>query len=219
MDSLKVVLIGGTSHTGKSTVAREVADRLGFGCLSTDGLARHPGRPWPTPEWQVPPHVDEHYRSLTVDDLIDSVLGHYERLWPRIEELITAHARAAPDTAGLVLEGSALWPASVARLAVPRTAAVWLTADAGVLTTRMHAGCHYDRMPARDRPPVDKFLARTLRYQTMMLDTVTQLRLDHLDTGTDRSPEDLAAAVLAVAEAQVGVGRAARAQARPHDTG
>ncbi|MFG3288946.1 hypothetical protein ACGF3G_09075 [Streptomyces sp. NPDC048179] len=209
MDSLNVVLIGGTSHTGKSTVARALADRLGFGCLSTDGLARHPGRPWPTPEWQVPPHVDEHYRSLTVDELIDSVLGHYERLWPRIEELITAHARAEPDAAGLVLEGSALWPESVVRLAVPHTAAVWLTADEGVLSARMHTGCAYDRMPARARPPVDKFLARTLRYQTMMLDTVARLRLDHLDSGTGRSPEDLAAAVLAVAEAQVGVGRTA----------
>ncbi|MFJ3772820.1 hypothetical protein ACIPX0_14110 [Streptomyces sp. NPDC090075] len=209
MDSLKVVLIGGTSHTGKSTVARALADRLGFGCRSTDGLARHPGRPWPTPDWQVPPHVDEHYRSHTVDELIDSVLGHYERLWPRIEELVTAHARAEPDTAGLVLEGSALWPASVVRLAVPHTAAVWLTADEGVLSARMHAGCDYDRMPARERPPVDRFLARTLRYQTMMLDTVARLRLDHLDTGTGRSPEDLAAAVLAVAEGQVGVGRTA----------
>ncbi|MFF7983203.1 hypothetical protein ACFZDK_29490 [Streptomyces sp. NPDC007901] len=185
-----MVLIGGTSHTGKSTVARAVADRLGFGCLSTDGLARHPGRPWPTPDWQVPPHVDEHYRSLTVDEL-------------------TTHARAEPDTAGLVLEGSALWPASGVRLAVPHTAAVWLTADEGVLTARMHASCHYDRLPARDRLPVDRFLARTLRYRTMLLDSVARLRPDHIDTSTDRSPEDLVEAVPAAAEAQVGVGRTA----------
>lgn len=82
MREVRVVLIGGTSNVGKSTVARAVAAELGFGCLSTDRLARHPGRPWRTPEWEVPAHVAEHYRSLSVDELITSVLGHYERLWP-----------------------------------------------------------------------------------------------------------------------------------------
>ena len=44
----------------------------------------------------MPEHVAEHYGSLTVDELIDSVLGHYERLWPRIAELITTHAADGP---------------------------------------------------------------------------------------------------------------------------
>ncbi|WP_316959625.1 hypothetical protein [Streptomyces sp. TRM68367] len=56
-----MVLIGGTSHTGTSTVARAVAGRLGFACRSTDGLVRHPGRPWRTPEHEVAPYVAEHY--------------------------------------------------------------------------------------------------------------------------------------------------------------
>lgn len=87
MHDVRVVLIGGTSNVGKSTVGHAVAEKVGFDCLTTDGLARHPGRPWRTPEWEVPAHVAEHYGSLTVDELIASVLGHYDRLWPRIEEL------------------------------------------------------------------------------------------------------------------------------------
>jgi hypothetical protein len=47
MHGARVVLIGGTSNVGKSTLAQAVAERLGFEYLSTDGLARHPGRPWP----------------------------------------------------------------------------------------------------------------------------------------------------------------------------
>ncbi|MFJ3700749.1 MULTISPECIES: hypothetical protein [Streptomyces] len=92
MRGVRVVLIGGTSNVGKSAVAKAVADRLGFDCLSTDGRARHPGRPWRTPEREVPPHVAEHYGTLTVDELIRSVLDHYERLWPRIEALVTTRA-------------------------------------------------------------------------------------------------------------------------------
>jgi 2-phosphoglycerate kinase len=45
MHDVRVLLIGGTSNVGKSTVAQAVAKKLGFEVLSTDKLARHPGRP------------------------------------------------------------------------------------------------------------------------------------------------------------------------------
>ncbi|MEU6355761.1 hypothetical protein ABZ896_41685 [Streptomyces sp. NPDC047072] len=207
MRDVRVVLIGGTSNVGKSTVAQVVADRLEFAYLSTDGLARHPGRPWRTPEREVPAHVAEHYASLTVDELITSVLGHYDRLWPRIEELITAHAAEGGGRKGLVLEGSALWPVRVASLRVPRTAAVWLTADNTLLRARIHAGGCYEAATDEERHLMDKFLARTERYQAHMIDAVDRLGLDRVDAGGGQSPAVLADAVLAVADAQTTVGR------------
>ena len=49
--NLKVILIGGSSHVGKSTVSESLAETLGWSHLSTDRLAAHPGRPWrPAPE-------------------------------------------------------------------------------------------------------------------------------------------------------------------------
>lgn len=206
MHDVRVLLIGGTSNAGKSTVAQAVAKKLGFEVQSTDKLARHPGRPWRTPEWEVPPHVAEHYGSLAVDELITSVLGHYERLWPRIEDLITAYATGGTVGAGLVLEGSALWPVRVAKLKVPHTAAVWLTADDIVLRARMHAAGHYEAATEEERHLMDKFLARTERYQTLMLDAVDGLGLDRLDAG-GRSVPELVDAVLATVDAQKAIGR------------
>lgn len=205
MHDARVVLIGGTSNAGKSTVARAVADRLGFACLSTDGLARHPGRPWRTPEREVPAHVAEHYGSLTVDELITSVLDHYERLWPRVEELITAHAGGGG--AGLVLEGSALWPARVAELGVARTAAVWLVADGAVLRSRMYEAGGYDEASDQERHLADQFLARSERYQALMVDSLTGLGLDRIDVGEAPSVAELTDRVLAAVEAQESVGR------------
>ncbi|RFU86257.1 hypothetical protein DY218_13030, partial [Streptomyces triticagri] len=213
----RVLLIGGTSHTGKSRVAAALADRLGFECRSTDHLARHPGRPWDTPDWQMPPHVAEHYDSLTLDELIASVLDHYERLWPRIEQLIAEHAEPGASTEdgasteppspaagsrGLVLEGSALWPTRVATLRTPHTAAVWLTADDKVLRTRIHASSDYSSATDRGRHLIDKFLARTLRYQTLMTRSVDELGLPRLDSGDGRPPAALTDAVLAAAGAR-----------------
>lgn len=174
---MRIILIGGTSHVGKSSVAEAVAARLGYEYRSTDKLARHPGRPWPTPDRAVPAHVAEHYRTLAVDELITSVLQHYHRFWPRVEGLIADHVTR---NAGLVLEGSGLWPALVAELAVPHTAAIWLTADETVLRDRMRATSRYEEAGEEHRHLVDKFLARTLRYQALMLDDLAKLGFPRL---------------------------------------
>jgi 2-phosphoglycerate kinase len=195
MQGVRVVLIGGTSHTGKSTVARAVAQRLGFDCRSTDKLARHPGRPWRTAEWEPPPHVAEHYATLDVEELIRSVLDHYARLWPRIEELIDDRVRG--DGPGLVLEGSALWPARVAGLTSPCTRALWLTADRAVLRERMRSSADYTELAEPQRYLVDKFLARAERFQTLMAESADGHGLARVDTG-GRSVTDLADAVLTV---------------------
>lgn len=202
MSDVRVVLIGGTSNVGKSTVGRAVAERLGFAYRSTDLLARHPGRPWRTPEREVPAHVAEHYASLTVDELITSVLAHYERLWPRIRALIATHAAQDGAGAGLVLEGSALWPVRVAALDVPRTAAVWLTADEAVLRARVHTGGRYDAATDEERALMDSFLARTERYQSLMVKALDELGLDRIDAGADRTVAALVDAVLAAVAKQ-----------------
>ncbi|MGW6267646.1 hypothetical protein [Streptomyces sp. NPDC055060] len=216
MRDVRVVLIGGTSHVGKSTVGRLVADRTGFAYRSTDQLARHPGRPWSTPERDLPAHVAEHYGSLTVDELITSVLDHYERLWPRIEELITDYAAGRDGDAGLVLGGSALWPVRVAGLAAPRTAAVWLTAEDTVLRARMDASSHPEEATTEERHLVEKFLARTVRYQALMQAVLDGRGLEHIDTGAGRSPDELADAVLTAVGSQRTIGHSP-ARARAHD--
>lgn len=196
MGAMRVMLIGGTSNVGKSTVARELADRLGFAYRSTDGLARHPGRPWRTPEREVPAHVTEHYAALTVEELTGSVLGHYERLRPRVEELIAAHADEDGTGHGLVLEGSALLPDHVARLPGSGTGAVWLTADVSVVRARVYAAGQYDAATPSERLVMDKFVARSERFQSIVLDAVDRLGLTRLDVGDGRPVGEVADAVL-----------------------
>ena len=102
---VNVVLIGGSSHAGKSTVSESLAAMLGWEHLSTDRLAAHPGRPWrPAPE-KVLDRVAEHYLRLSVDELIEDVLRHYRVIvWPKVEEIVASHSNDA-STTGIVLEG------------------------------------------------------------------------------------------------------------------
>ena len=84
----RVILIGGPSHAGKSTLAQHLSESRGWKVIATDQLARHPGRPWKTPPETVPQPVAEHYLSLLADELLADVLQHYRSLWPTISRLI-----------------------------------------------------------------------------------------------------------------------------------
>jgi hypothetical protein len=179
-----VVLVGGTSHAGKSTVARALAASLGWRHVSTDRLARHPGRPWTVDR----PHVREHYATLSVDELTGQQLDHYRRMWPLVEELV--RDASAADRAGLVLEGSGVWPDLAAGLLSDRVAGVWLTAGEAVLRDRIHAESRLDRRTADERLAVQKFVGRTLRYQALMVAEVDRLGLARIEVGdTSTVPE------------------------------
>jgi len=104
MHNTNLILIGGSSHTGKSTMAEALATRLGWPMRSTDYLARHPGRPWSRPSSKVPPHVTEYYRTSDMDFLLADVLRHYrETIWPKVVEIINpyllAHSQNPPHPA------------------------------------------------------------------------------------------------------------------------
>jgi 2-phosphoglycerate kinase len=184
---VRVILLGGTSNTGKSTIGSAVASELGFEYRSTDHLARHPGRPWARPDWEVPPHVAEHYRSLSVDELVASVLDHYTRLWPRIESLIAQHADGSGEGLGLVLEGSALLPNLVARITVPGVVARWLIADDEVIRGRIRSAGLYAEAGDDERLLMDKFTERSLRFQSLIRTDIARLGLTRIDAGVGKS--------------------------------
>ena len=125
--NLRVILVGGSSHVGKSTLSGSLAAELGWTHVSSDTLARHPGRPWkPEPE-KVPDNVAEHYISLSVDELLRDVLCHYRvNVWPKVEAIVAAYSNDT-SRAGVIVEGSALWPEFATSLNSHRTAALWLT--------------------------------------------------------------------------------------------
>ncbi|WP_420459017.1 hypothetical protein [Neolewinella sp.] len=159
-------LIGGTSHTGKTARATELSRTLGIPFLSTDYLAKHPGRPWRNPPEEVPPNVAEHYRTLAPGKLLANMLDHYRlTVWPLVLQVLADYQKK--DRA-VIVEGSAVLPGLVAALELPNAEAHWLTASEGTLQRRIYAAANY---PTRTPPQcylVDKFLTRTLRFNTYL---------------------------------------------------
>ncbi|HEY0605764.1 MAG TPA: hypothetical protein VGD58_22765 [Herpetosiphonaceae bacterium] len=191
MSQRRVLLLGGPSNAGKSTLAAALAAQLGWRHISTDSLGRHPGRPWPSNGRAVPQHVVEHDLSLSPDDLFDAVLHHYQRLQPAIAALITMHA-TDPAADSLILEGSAIWPEFVAARIDDRVAAVWLTASSDLLRRRIYQASRIETTTGDEQQIIQKFLGRALRYNQHMLAAVQRLGLACIDVGSASSPDDLA---------------------------
>ena len=193
----KLILIGGTSHVGKSTLAESLAAELGWTRISTDSLARHPGRPWrPQPE-NVPDDVADHYLSLSVDELLSDVLRHYRvNVWPKVEEIIASYSHDASG-AGVVIEGSALWPEFATGLESDHVSALWLTTSQDVLTQRINAESRYHSKTGREKMMIDKFIERTRAYDEMMVEVAKCHGLTIVDV-LQSSPDELTDKCLSV---------------------
>lgn len=194
--TLRVILIGGTSHVGKSTLGRHLAEALNWEYRSTDKLARHPGRPWTTDGTQVPQHISEHYATLTVDELMADVLRCYrENVLPQVESLAGTRA-GERNGQGLLLEGSALWPPFVRPLLSERVAAVWITARDEILTKRIRLESRYAGRSPWERLLIDTFIERTLAFNLGVEGTVRDQRMLTIRIRGNESPNALARKLL-----------------------
>jgi 2-phosphoglycerate kinase len=191
-----VILIGGTSHVGKSTLAQALASQLGWQNRSTDKLARHPGRPWQVAPQQVPPHVADHYLSLSPEALLADVLRHYrENVWPLVKDIVSLHATDCTIDR-LIMEGSALLPELVVTLMLENVAAFWLTASDTYFTRRIYQNSQYETKSPREKRMIDQFLARTWLYNARMMSTVERLGLVSVDIERVSSRDDLVSIIL-----------------------
>lgn len=190
----RVILIGGSSHVGKSTLGRSLAEKLGWSYRSTDKLARHPGRPWVCTNGKtIPEHVAEHYRTLSVNALLSDVLSHYQNnVLHQVETIVDSHVFNL-STECLILEGSALLPGLVANLVNKNgVKAIWLTASDELLRNRILNESNFERVGIDQQYLIQKFLALTLLYNQRLREEVKQLEFKYIEVDSVSMLDELA---------------------------
>lgn len=170
------LLIGGTSHLGKTTLAKQLAGTLQAELISTDQLARHPGRPWKASIDLIPDHVVRHYEELGVDELIKDVSTHYLNQWPAIKTLIEISQAST-----LIIEGSAIGPSWVAEHLTERIKGIWLVATPGLIQERIYHNSQYAQRSRREQFLIDKFCQRSIRFNELVMAEVKQYSLPYLE--------------------------------------
>lgn len=189
MTETKVILIGGTSHAGKSTLAQYATAKLNWNYLSTDKLARHPGKPWIQANKKIiPEHVVEHYRNLSPEELFVDVISHYQKnVLPQVENIVRSEEY-------LIVEGSALWPELVANLVNENgVKAIWLTAGYRLFQNRIYNQSNFNHLISEDQKYlIEKFLDRTFLYNKRMMELVKNLGFVSIDVESTSTVEELA---------------------------
>ncbi len=183
----KLILLGGTSHVGKSTFGRRLAEELNWNYLSTDQLARHPGRPWRSDASDVPDDVVAHFTTLTTHELSEAVLEHYRiNVWPIVDAIIRSRLNN-PFEHGLIFEGSAILPKMISEANYERVRAAWLTAPVPVITERLRANSEYDRRTPAERVLIDAFLQRSIALDEVFRDAARRTNQMVVDTSEDNA--------------------------------
>lgn len=168
------LLLTGTSHAGKSTLAAGLADTLGWPIVATDKLGRHPGRPWPAP----PAPVDQFYDRLDPDSIHWFLRVHHQNMAPGLQR------RIAEAAAPAILEGAALRPEIFAPHLPQGWRACCLTAPDAVLTQRIHSASAYAAQAPRRQRILDAFLDRSLRENAALTAAAAQAGMLVIDTST-----------------------------------
>jgi shikimate kinase len=166
---------------GKSTFGRELARELGWNHLSTDQLARHPGRPWRHDHTAILDDVIAHYSSLTAAELVDSVMQHYQQnVWPVVDAIARSHVNNSYDPC-LVFEGSAILPELAVATHFERVGCIWLTASDELITQRIMESSQFESRADDEKQLVDAFVERTLSFNEDIVKSVHHLGLQSLD--------------------------------------
>ncbi|KYC39765.1 2-phosphoglycerate kinase [Scytonema hofmannii PCC 7110] len=203
INETRVILIGGSSHVGKSTLGQAMAVKLGWSYRSTDKIARHPGRPWVGANGlAIPEHVAEHYRDLSVDALFLDVLSHYEKnVFPQVEAIVRSHATDLSKEC-LIFEGSALWPGFVANLINKNDVkAIWLTAKDQLFQQRIKRESNFCNVCKYEKRLIQKFLDRTLFYNKHMRKEVERLGFMCIDVESVSTVDELSKKCMELIEA------------------
>jgi 2-phosphoglycerate kinase len=189
--AIKVLLVGGTSHVGKSTVAGRLAADPGWRHHSTDQFARHPGRPWRDDQTQLPADVVAYYSSGPVAGSLDSVLQHYRRnVWPIADAVVRSHLNNPFDPC-LVLEGSAILPDMVCASQFERAGCIWLTATNDVIRERILESSRFGGRSQSEGELIEAFTQRALAFNEIIVESARRLGQDCLDVSSSDVLPDL----------------------------
>lgn len=191
----KVIILGGPPMIGKSSVARHLASRLTYGCISTDdiGLAIKSATTAEThPRLHSMDGIDyrDYYIERSAQEILTDGMGTHEETWPGIEAVVRTHADWSYP---VVFEGWAMWPERVAELLaeLDTVSALWLTADDDLLESRVRATERFYAGASDQEAVIQKFVPRNIEYNELMMSAVDRLGLPSVKVGSHDSTEQI----------------------------
>lgn len=165
MSSLpRVILIGGAPLSGKTTLARAIAQELGYAHIATDDLSTairavtdadsHPALHY----LEVDGSFRDYYRRHDPERLLEDALAYHRAAWPAIEAVIRAHAGWGEPA---VIEGWGILPDLAKGLGLDQVASLLLIPEADVYEARCRADVSFWQGAADEEGLITSFARRS----------------------------------------------------------
>ena len=182
----KVILIGGCPFSGKTTLARELAAKDKYSCISTDDLGAAVKAAVPDEDFHPMSGVPypEYYVKYSINELIEHAATLHRRMVPSIKAVINAHANQSSPA---VIEGWALYPDWISTLPYSNTDSLWLIASQEVLLNRIRADKQFYEKCSNPELMVRQYLARCVWQNNKFMTTAVSLgmKIINVDTAAD----------------------------------
>ena len=170
MDKPKVILIGGCSGAGKTTLGRALAAHLDCVSLTIDdllGAVRAITTPESHPGLHVmnKPNYTEYFTNSPVEKLITDAMLQHEAVWPAVERTIRNHATWGTP---IVIDGWHLRPEFTQSLNLETVSAHWIVIEPTILEARERQNVEFVSMSDNPQQMLKRFLARSLWHNDLI---------------------------------------------------
>lgn len=161
----KVILIGGSPFSGKTTIATKLAAKLGYCSLSTDDIGTAIAKATtiethPSVHYMGTQDFREYYIKSSLEKMVEDATRSHEALWPSIASIIANHASWGFP---IVIEGWALTPQKVSEVISSQVKSVWLVPTQSLLEERIKKSSLYKG--ASDEPKmIHQYIARCVWF-------------------------------------------------------
>ncbi len=188
----KVIFLGGAPMVGKTTVARIIASRLQYGCISSDDIgagiaAMTDSTSHSAFHYMKGRDFREYYITSSKDDLIRDINKQHEALWPALLTLFRNHSTWDTPT---LIEGWALRPSYVSQLSGD-ISGLFLLSDDTLLEERPRSS-GFSAGASDEEKMIQKYVERSIWYNMQLRELVPHQGLKSLSISSKMLPEEIA---------------------------
>lgn len=187
LKNIKVILIGGSPMSGKTTLAIKLAAKYEYGCVSTDDIGEIVGT---VTDVNPMKGIDyrEYYVNQSIRDLINDTSQYHQRIWPSIKHLIGIHCKWSTP---IVIEGWALYPKLVKSIMCKDIKKIWLVSDKDVLEKRLTNCKDFYQGASCEEAMITKYLQRSIWHNEKIFNEITEIKDDYISVTKDLPEEEM----------------------------
>lgn len=177
--------------TGKSTVAKIIASKLEWPCISTDDIGEVLQTVTDINPMKGQDYTD-YYINTDKEKLIEDIIKYHAQIESAIKKLIDIHSTWGNP---IIIEGWALYPDILDDLDTEEVKSVWLIANKQLLESRLQSNTSFYKDTENPEKMLENYLYRSLWHNDFLLEQCKLKNQIYILIDGNESPSELAKAI------------------------